>query len=251
MILEFAFNASSESFQSRLFIIGKLNEIRQELKSQIAKGDLPSADIDSRRKALSVEIGRWRKIQIRIIPEIEGRLANMDASVEVEVETLYLPSDIDLADYEVYRLGDLGAVEIRLREGEANDAVINICNTVMHSMLLLDSKKRHAQGVYQNLRSLKHINNAKGKRDIAATQYRHARQCLLRLTGAKSLPNFPELKPEDMQAKNAAASRNLGDGSNTDSWIWNYGKLKAMNGEEREGFIYESESFYIPSFHIN
>lgn len=44
-----------------------------------------------------------------------------------------------------------------------------------------------------------------------------------------------------MQAKNAAGARNLGDGALTDSWIWSYGKLKAMNGDEREGFIHESE----------
>lgn len=122
---------------------------RHDLKHQIAKGEILSTDISARRKVLATEIGRWRKIQIRVMPQIEAWVANMDDHVEIEAEVLFLPSDIALDDHDLYGLGDLGDIEKSLREGEANDAVTNICNTVMHSMLLQACQqcKRKARSV--------------------------------------------------------------------------------------------------------
>lgn len=175
------------------------------------------------------------------MPLVEELWSEVDENVETEDEVLFLPSDVSLDKHDKFGLCELAHVEYQLREGEANDAVTAICNTVMHKMLLLEAKNKHSRGVRQNMRSLKFINSTNEKRSVWADRYRHARACLLHLAGKQTMVEFPPLTEADMYGKNAAGARGIGDGKATDSWIWTYGRLRAMATDERDNFLFESK----------
>ncbi|KAF8963731.1 hypothetical protein BDZ97DRAFT_1661232 [Flammula alnicola] len=196
-----------------------------------------------RRTQLSTEIANWRKTQVRALPQMEDFLANSNVIVEPETDVLFLPSDLEPELRQQLNLQSLVEIEYQLREGEANDAVALLCNTIMHAMVLLEEKNRHARGIYQNTRAMTVINGVKEKRRIAAARYRETRHRLLKLTGASqtTIEDFPELKDEDTYAKNSANARGIGDGKTIDSWIWTFGNLKGLNAVEKAEFLKEIE----------
>lgn len=222
-------------FEPSLYMI-----VRRELKNSIKKGDISSEALKERRRVLCREVNTWRKTQICSVPLIEDLLAGTDVHVEHEDETLFLPSDFPSHQHASLGLGEMAEIEYQLREGEANDAVGSLCQSIIHSMVLLETKGKHSRGIYQNTRALKYINNVKDKKAIWASRYRAARLALLSLSGQKELDDFPTLKDEDMFAKNAAGAHGLGDGSKADSWIWTFGNLKGMKEEEKAEFVSES-----------
>lgn len=170
---------------------------------------------------------------------LESRLES--AEVFVEREILYLPSDFNSTDRVKLGLQRLADLELRLREGEANDAVLALCDTIAHKMVLREVKKSNARGVTQNTRATKFIRGVEFKRAGHAAQYRKAREAVLELQNVKESANYPVLTEEDMYAKNAVNARELGDGSKTDGWIWRYGNLKGLDKDERDAFVIESK----------
>jgi len=186
----------------------------------------------------------WRKTQARLYPQLEDLVALKNISSSAEDEILVLPSDIDRDDHHKLGLESAASYEFQLWEGEANEAVTMICNTVLHGMVLRDAKKMHARGVYQNTCASKYIKTVTKKKEVAMARYRNARRCLLALTPKPDMKttqsNYPELKDEDAYAKNATSARKVGDGSTLDSWLWTFGHLKGLNDGQKAEFILES-----------
>jgi hypothetical protein len=206
--------------------------------------------IKSRQSALATDIKLWRKAQVAVLPQLHDKIVNAKNASEPEQDTLFLPSDIDLDDHQELGLEAAAEHEFHLREGQANDAVKDICNSVMHSMVLREEKRERARGVSQNTRALKQIYTVREKKTMYISKYRFARDQILKLKGndPSVMEDYPELKDEDTYAKNAASSRKLGDGKSVDSWIWSFGKLKGLNEEEKADFIRDSEFSVVDSF---
>ncbi|KAF8913329.1 hypothetical protein CPB85DRAFT_1219841 [Mucidula mucida] len=209
-----------------------------------ANTDSEQTTLARSRAALLGDLRQWRKTQLQIMPTLErlaleSRLES--AEVFVEREILYLPSDFNSTDRVKLGLQRLADLELRLREGEANDAVLALCDTIAHKMVLREVKKSNARGVTQNTRATKFIRGVEFKRAGHAAQYRKAREAVLELQNVKESANYPVLTEEDMYAKNAVNARELGDGSKTDGWIWRYGNLKGLDKDERDAFVIESK----------
>jgi hypothetical protein len=217
-------------------------DLRQAVKDNESLGS--RSNLSSQRQALGEEIDSWRKTQFRAIPELETLYSTIDPSTHPEEENLFLPSDIPIDQHVRLGIGSLAAIEYQLREGQANDAVQSLCNTILHGMVLRDAKNAHARGVYQNTRALKYINAVKAKKRTWMSRYRESRSKVLFLSqhALKTLEAFPELREEDTYAKNAASAREVGDGARTDSWIWTFGRLKGLSKSEQDEFALESES---------
>ena len=146
-------------------------------------------------------------------PQLETFLSTIDPNVNAEDDTLFLPSDIKKTDHASLGITSLAFIEYQLREGQANDSITSLCNTILHSMVLREAKNEHAHGVFQNTRALTFINGVKGKK---------ARLKLLHLTNSDHETfeeDFPILVDEDTFTKNATSAQNIGDGAKTDSWI--------------------------------
>ncbi|PPQ98101.1 hypothetical protein CVT26_003271 [Gymnopilus dilepis] len=230
---------------SRLLHMGiKLQEKQHDLRHMIRYPPVGVVlNLASRRQTLAAEISTWRKSQLRTLPQLEGLVVDLDPNTEPEDETLLLPSDIPFDSHDQFGIAPLIPIEYQLREGQANDAVSSLCNTIMHGMLLREAKTAHARGVYQNTRALKFINAVKDKKATWTSRYRTARAkaIILSQSDPKTLSDFPELKDEDTYAKNAATARSIGDGAKTDSWIWTYGRLKGLSQSEQDDFTLETK----------
>ncbi|KAK0231849.1 hypothetical protein EDD85DRAFT_971680 [Armillaria nabsnona] len=193
-------------------------EPRYKLKSIISKKETPLDDIKKMQKNLVVDIKKFHKKQLKVLPVLDGvefKIAN-----NAEDDVLLLPSDFNILDHKKYGLEKVAATEYKLREGQANDAIAMLCTGIIHGMVLNDSWRKHSRG---------YINTVAKKKNEHGSSYRQAR--------VDDLPDFPPLKKEDVYSKNAAGARGLGDGAVTDSWIWTYGRLRGMNEGEKQDFL--------------
>ncbi|KAF9020444.1 hypothetical protein BDZ89DRAFT_1072272, partial [Hymenopellis radicata] len=203
----------------------KLQERQHQLKraQKAASTETELGVVRRSRAALLGDIRRWRKEQI----QLDG---NENDQTLVETEKLYLPSDFSPAERSQLGLVTLAEVELKLREGEANDAVVFLCEAITHAMMFRSVKEKHARGVSQNTRAAKFIRGVNDRRNAYADQYRRARKAVLALKAINESSDYPILTQEDMYAKNA-----------TDGWIWRYGNLKGLNQEQRKEFVRETE----------
>lgn len=222
--------------------------IRRELRTYITSEDGYDLDeIKTRRKSLSAEILSWRRRQSALLPQLVPLIDELDPDMHPEDEVLLLPSDIPFHEHKNLSLTSLATTEFRLQEGEANNAINTLCSSILHGMVLLDTKNEQSRGVYQNTRATKFINLTKARKYTAMARYRNARNKLMALSNQSTdiQRDYPELRDSDTWAKNAASARTLGDGSKVDSWIWTFGRLRGMDNAEKLAFISESTSWVI------
>lgn len=215
---------------------------RRELRDYLALEIREASDIKTRRNLLSAEITSWRNQHLAVLPQLKSFTDSLDPEVHPEDETLFLPSDIPFNQHTALSLTPYTSTEFQLREGEANNAVNLLCSSILHGMVLLDTKNEQSRGVYQNTRATKFINLTKAKKHTAMARYLHSRTKLLVLSNqsATVLKDYPELRDADTWAKNAASARKLGDGAKVDSWIWTFGRLRGLNATEKLAFIADS-----------
>ncbi|KAF9555034.1 hypothetical protein CPC08DRAFT_726718 [Agrocybe pediades] len=145
-------------------------------------------------------MGHGYGTQIRLMPQLQDLVHNSDAILHAESLPLFLPSNFDATERQKLNLGQAAAVEYKLREGQANEAVEGICHSILHHRVVLDTKNEHARD---------------------------------------SLEDFPELLDEHMYGKNAASARNLGDGKRTESWLWTFSALKGLDDKGKAEFVLE------------
>ncbi|KIM35197.1 hypothetical protein M413DRAFT_79600 [Hebeloma cylindrosporum] len=143
-----------------------------------------SRSIASQRQSLADEIFTWHRTQMRTLPQLENLLSTVDSNVNAKDDIFFLPSDINKAKHKILGIESLAAIEYQLREGQANDTITLLCNTILHTMVLRDAKNAHACGVFQNTHALKFINRVKGKKETWKARYREARSKLLFLTNS-------------------------------------------------------------------
>jgi hypothetical protein len=84
-------------------------------------------------------------------------------SCKVEHEILFLPSDFPCNERQKVEATALGAEEVKLREGEAFDALHAIQNAVKTMTALLDRKRKNAHGQADNMRASNYIREAQGR----------------------------------------------------------------------------------------
>ncbi|KAJ2913710.1 hypothetical protein MD484_g6700, partial [Candolleomyces efflorescens] len=221
-----------------------IEEKQRELRALIDDKSTSPDDIENRRSSLMKIVKQWRKKYIKLVPLLEDKIATSSDAESIEKEALHLPSDFSPQERKELGLSDLSHFELKLREGQANAAITGICNCLTHENLLVGFQRKHSRGVKQNTRSHKIINRIRAKRNGYAACYRHARLRLLALSNlgskdSKRLDGFPELKNDDMYQKNAADVRVLGEGKETDSWIWSYGNLRGLDDGQRKEFLNE------------
>ncbi|KAJ3539948.1 hypothetical protein NMY22_g4499 [Coprinellus aureogranulatus] len=202
----------------------KLQAQQRALQKLVKDGESEQGQLAKERKSLTAEVRSWRKLYLQ----------SSSSSYHL---------DLTLDQRQSLGLLDLAIIEIKLREGEANEAVVGICNSLTHENLLTGFQHIHARGVKQNTRSHRIINRIKAKRHAYAASYRHARLKLLSLNNLdpkSELEGFPILNDAHMYQKNAAQARVLGEGTEVDSWIWSYGNLRGLHPKERKAFVNEA-----------
>ncbi len=121
-------------------------ESRRELAAAIRKGEMLPEEIRVARRNLSAEIRRYRKTQLQQMPDLGDIIAarkeddkEEQENVEVENEVLFLPSDLVQSEIQIGGLKKFADIEYKLWEGQANEAIMMLSNSIIHCMLLNDT----------------------------------------------------------------------------------------------------------------
>jgi hypothetical protein len=170
-------------------------------------------EILNEENQLRVNIAKWRKVQVQLMPLLGDSVAGLPPSDPHE-EKLCMPSDFNECQRDQLKISHLIDVETKLREGEAQDALRDLRMTVRNINTLTFQKQTEVRGQEANLRSNDAINKFKAKRHLLVLRYNAARSAMTALgsldTGEGS--DFPPLKESDATMKNSERPYQLGDG---------------------------------------
>lgn len=219
---------------------------RRLLRSKVArfkKHSLAHAEqeINDERTRIRAEILRWRREQRHLMPKVAD-LVLATKSKQVEDEVLYLPSDLSAERASCFGYLFLASEELRLREGEAHDALRDLRATIKYKRSLNQHRRDHVRKQGPVTRAKAIIDDAAIKVQNQVEKYRGARQALINL-GRADDGSFPALNDEDTYTKDTMAPHVLGDGnaSRTEGWIWRVGPLGKMSEEEYEDWQKDGE----------
>jgi hypothetical protein len=196
----------------------KINQFREHKLASLEK------EIQNEANRLRVDLDRWRGLQIQVTPQVGDAVAAQDAC-DTEAEKLYLPSDFDNRRRDELQLNHLVDVEMKLREGEAHDALRDLRATVRHINALTFHKQTDDRGRRDNLKSMDTINDFKAKRRLLVGKYNAARSAMIVL-GCEDVgedDDFPPLREEDATMKYSERPYQLGDGKRTDGPLFTAG----------------------------
>ncbi|THU94665.1 hypothetical protein K435DRAFT_667945 [Dendrothele bispora CBS 962.96] len=223
----------------------KIQSTQRTVRANAQKKDQTDTDkaaLAKHRAALRGSLKRWREEQEVICPSI------MDLMLEQrfdypEREILFLASDLSPEQREEHQMEYMAECEMKLRRGEANDAIRTLRTELRHldALWAMKNKKgNHNVGTERNLRSLKDIQNSEDKVRRLATKYRECRVAMVALgMSAADAAAYPILKDEDLCQKNVVQPHALGEGSTTESWLWVFGTVGSLSLEERNEFDME------------
>ena len=144
-------------------------------------------------------------------------------------QILGLPSDFpDPTIHTRLGLQPLVGIEIKLREGQANDALESLREDLRFEYSLQKQKRAHARGSGANTRANAMLETAAGKKRRSANLYIKARSAMIALGCQASDPTFEQRFPpldidRDLWMKDPTHLLNLGDGTRHESWIWHVG----------------------------
>ncbi|THU88320.1 hypothetical protein K435DRAFT_917318 [Dendrothele bispora CBS 962.96] len=213
----------------------KIQSTQRSIKANARKRDQTDADktaLAKQRASLRGSLKRWREEQEAICPSVLDLVLEQQFG-HPEEERLFLPSDLSSAQHREHQLEHLSECEMKLRRGEANDAIRSLRTELRHLDALWEMKKKkanHNVGTERNLRGLKDVHNSEEKVRRLATKYRECRHAMLALgMSAADAKGYPVLEDADMYQKNVIQPHALGEGSTTESWLWVFGAVGSLS----------------------
>lgn len=197
---------------------------RRKIKERIKeKEDIE--EIDRLRNILRKEMRKWRAAQRIVMPSIAAYLDNPDLMLQdVEREPLYLPSSFTAEEREDLVLGDLAAIELRLREGEAADAVVKLQSAIGRIHLLEKDRGRRKGAVSKHTRAQSQLNNVHTVKRRLMTTYREARKAMISLGMSSASKEFPELTDKDTYRVRTLEPHEFTSGSKLTGWVCLFGR---------------------------
>jgi hypothetical protein len=162
-------------------------------------------------------------------------------------EKLFLPSDFTSSERTQFGLESLGAQELKLRQGEANDVLRSLLEHIQHSQALRQHKNACSNVVHgqeKNTCAVQRIKDVQTKIQSYAPKYRQARTAMIALGCNPQDPKFgfPELRDEDLYTKNVDQLQNLGDGGKVEGWIWQQGYHENLSEVGKAEYVLDCES---------
>ncbi|THU96110.1 hypothetical protein K435DRAFT_665135, partial [Dendrothele bispora CBS 962.96] len=203
----------------------------------------PTETLEASRQqhSLRVAIDKWRVEQQQHCPSLMDLVVDQDF-VNPESEKLYLPSDLTEEQRDVHGLQRLVDVEMRLRKGEANDAIHCLRSALRDQKTVVVAKNKPQNfdvGTQRNIRSLQIIQQSQDKVTKHKLKYITCRKAMIELGLPEGDSMYPKLRDEDLQNKNMLDFIELGEGSREDSWLWRTGGLGSMSVEEKTQYDFE------------
>jgi hypothetical protein len=155
---------------------------------------------------------------------MEGRLP--------EYEPLLLPSSFDANKRQKLDLVAAGVVELRLREGQANDIILALRQAIRRHGLLVFAKKSKKGGItgsHMVTRVKSKINRASALTKRHAARYEHVRAAMVSLGMDDLDGKYRPIHKDDLKIHNPLNHLRLGKGKERIGWLW---KFSAGDGQQ-------------------
>jgi hypothetical protein len=180
------------------------------------------------------------------MPQVGDSIAALPPSDPHE-ERLYVPSDFNETQRDQLKIVHLVDVEMKLREGEAQDALCDLRMTVRNINTLTFQKQTEVRGQEMNLRSNAVINKFKTKRHLLVLKYNAARTAMIALgcldTGEGD--DYPPLTESDATMKSSEKPYQLGDGRRLGGPLFMAGVGKKVILPNEPGILYLPEQINV------
>ncbi|KAJ6489120.1 hypothetical protein C8R45DRAFT_929812 [Mycena sanguinolenta] len=194
----------------------------QTPKNSTSEAD-QTQDVLVEKQRLGTDIKKWHQQQREICPQVVPYVISEPYKAP-ELEKLFLPSDFTSSERTKLGLETLATEELRLRKGEANDALRSLREHLLHSHALKQHKNARNNAVHgqaKNTRAVQKIKDVQTK--IQDRSF-----------------GFPELKDEDIYTKDVHEPHNLGDGGKVEGWIWQQGYYGNLSPTEEADYALDS-----------
>jgi len=193
---------------------------------------LTQSEITKSRNKLQKDLIDWRQNQFTFCPLLKPYINAVDPKVP-ELEKLLLPSSFEPALREHLGLTSLGAIEYRLREGQAYDALDDLREKIKIFNANSDFKKKNVFGQSANTRAHAFLKQLSTDKVSAADKYRLARRALVSLGLSNSDPVLQELHNDQLYGKDTSRPAKLGDSKKEDPWFWTVGIPSSFTVKEQ------------------
>ncbi|KAJ6463769.1 hypothetical protein C8R47DRAFT_992319 [Mycena vitilis] len=243
----------------------QLEQAQRRIRSELKGNALVTADRASKihdlRVAFTVKLAKFRKLQEIFTPGAMRAMALDDARMdpeapEVNAESikLHMPSDLSTVERQVGCLGGVVAMEMRLRENQCHNALVQLRGHLHTKRHLIGFRNTHVTGQVKATRARTLIAQVGERAQASADKYNQGREALTRLAGAEHAPQYKVLKAGDMTldgeeettetaARKKLAMAGAGKGARTPrhvqgtskkvlSWIWS--AAGALDDNEKE-----------------
>ncbi|THU84007.1 hypothetical protein K435DRAFT_688454, partial [Dendrothele bispora CBS 962.96] len=224
----------------------KIQSRQHSVKDLLGKPDQTRTEMAEAQKqqiSLRMAIDRWRGEQQKHCPSLTEYVQEQDFT-KPESEVLFLPSDLSIEERQAHGLQKMGEVELRLRQGEANDAIRCLRSALRDKKTVLAAKKKpqnHIVGSQRNLRSMDTVLRSQDRVTKQKRKYIACRDAMINLGMSPEDNMYPKLEEKDLFNKNVRDFIELGEGSKEESWLFGAGDLGSMSEEEKTEHDREGE----------
>ena len=199
------------------------------------------------RQKLQQELIIWRQSQFYFCPLLKLSIDAVDPT-SPEQEKLLLPSSFNRVQCGHFGLSSLAVIERQLREGQAYDALDDLCEKIKIFNANLDFKKKNVFGQGPNTRAQNFLKQLAADKVNAADKYRIAYRALISLGLSASDLSLQELRDDQLFGKDASRLAKLGDSKREDPWFWTAVRPTNLSAKEQAEWSLECKAclyFYI------
>jgi hypothetical protein len=195
------------------------------------------------RQTLQQELVTWRQSQFDFCPLLKLSINAVDP-MSPEHEKLLLPSSFNQVLRERLGLTTLAVIEYQLREGQAYDALDDLCEKIKIFNVNLDFKKKNVFGQGANTRAQAFLKQLAADKVNAADKYRIAYRALKSLGLSGSDLSLQALHDNQLFGKDASRLATLGDSKREDPWFWTAVRPSNLSPKEQADWSLECKACF-------
>ncbi|KAJ7458364.1 hypothetical protein B0H11DRAFT_1737877 [Mycena galericulata] len=230
----------------------QLEEAQRRIKAEVKGVTLVTADRSSQIQELRIaflkKLKTFERLQLVFMPGVDALRQEAEDRRDPDVPApkaedikLWMPSELTPEQRRSVCRRGLGNMEAKLREGQCTDALTNLRSRLHAQRHLITWRNANTVGQRGATRSATLIGRVGDRIARVSAKYRQARAALIALKGEDAMPQFKELRPEDVnvnieEESDATSRKKLGRlGSSkrsrneptmakkSFSWIWTVG----------------------------
>ncbi|KAK0492860.1 hypothetical protein EDD18DRAFT_1108471 [Armillaria luteobubalina] len=217
-----------------------ITEVIMEEHDPKYQSETEEAQLQATQRALYHNTLEWLRVIVHFFPGVHAVAGSVDAQ-HPETAKLPIPSQLTANQHVRYGVDGLISIKYSLRVGQAHDILAKIHELIIGQSYNTQIVCMEFHGQRMQTRAHDFITRFKLDKLDAMHRYNHIRKCLISLGMSSTNTDLCELKEGHLTAKNAVQSRELGDSSKLDSWLWGAIKPENLSESAEEEWVTETE----------